>query len=138
MADLKTTPTTANVRAFLNGIDNDQRRQDCETLLRMMKRITRANPVMWGSGIVGFGSYHFKYASGREGDWFLTGFSPRKQALTVYVMAGFKRYGALMKKLGHHSTGSSCLYIKRLDDLDLAVLEDLIRESVSYVRKLAG
>jgi len=135
MADLKTAPTNADVRTFLDAIANDPRRQDCETLLRMMKRITRRNPVMWGPSIVGFGTYHYRYASGREGDWFLTGFSPRKQALTVYVMAGFKRYATLMKKLGRHSTGSSCLYLKRLDDVDLDVLEELIRESVQHVKQ---
>jgi len=138
MAKLKTAPTKASVGAFLKNIDDDQRREDCETLLRIMQRITRATPVMWGPSIVGFGTYHYKYASGREGDWFLTGFSPRKQALTVYIMAGFQRYPALMKRLGKHSTGSSCLYVKRLEDLDLDVLKELIQESVRYVRTLAG
>jgi hypothetical protein len=138
MADLKTAPTRASVRKFLDAIEQDQRRRDCDALLRMMKRITRANPVMWGPSIVGFGTYHYQSASGRGGDWFLTGFSPRKQALTVYVMAGFKRYGALMKRLGRHATGSSCLYLKRLDDVDLDVLEALIRESVRHVKSLAG
>jgi len=135
MADLKTAPTKASVRAFLDTIDNDQRRTDCETLLRMMKKVTRTNPVMWGTSIVGFGTYHYQYDSGREGTWFLTGFSPRKQALTLYVMAGFQHYPTLMKKLGKHSTGSSCLYVKRLDDLDLDVLQELIRESVRHVRQ---
>jgi Domain of unknown function (DU1801) len=134
MANVKTAPTKASVRKFLDGIETDQRRQDCETLLRMMKKITRADPVMWGPSIVGFGTYHYRYQSGREGDWPLTGFSPRTRALTVYIMAGFKRYATLMKKLGNHSTGSSCLYVKRLDDLDLGVLEELIRESVRHVK----
>jgi hypothetical protein len=138
MAKLKTAPTKASVSAFLKGVDDDGRRQDCEALLRMMKRITRADPVMWGPSIVGFGTYHYKYASGREGDWFLTGFSPRKQALTIYVMAGFKRYPALMKQLGRHATGSSCLYVKRLDELDLDVLQELIRESVRFIKARAG
>jgi hypothetical protein len=133
MADLKTAPTKASVRAFLATVDGPQRRKDCDVLLRMMKRITRANPVMWGPSIVGFGRYRYRYASGREGDWFLTGFSPRKQALTVYIMAGFKRHAALMKQLGRHSTGSSCLYIKRLEDVDVGVLEELIRESVRHL-----
>jgi len=135
MADLKTAPSKASVRAFLDTVLADERRKDCETLLRMMKKITRTNPVMWGPSIVGFGTYHYQYDSGREGTWFLTGFSPRKQALTVYIMAGFKRYPTLMKKLGKHSTGSSCLYVKRLDDLDLDVLDQLIRESVRHVRQ---
>lgn len=138
MADLKTAPTKASVREFLDAIENDQRRQDCHTLLSLMKRITRKNPAMWGPGIVGFGTYHYRYASGREGDWFLTGFSPRKQALTVYIMAGFTRYAALMKRLGRHSTGSSCLYLKRLDDVDLKVLEALIRESVKHIKATYG
>jgi len=135
MADLKTAPTKASVRKFLDAVTDDQRRRDCDTLLRLMKRITRKNPVMWGPSIVGFGTYHYHYASGREGDWMLTGFSPRKQALTVYIMAGFTRYAALMKKLGRHSTGSSCLYLKRLEDVDLDVLEELIRESVRHLRQ---
>lgn len=135
MADPKTVPTKASVRKFLDAIESDQRREDCETLLRIMKRVTRANPVMWGPSIVGFGKYHYHYASGREGDWPLTGFSPRKQALTVYIMSGFKRYAGLMKQLGKHTTGSSCLYFKRLDDVDLKVLEELIRESVRHVRQ---
>lgn len=138
MAAVKTAPTRASVRKFLDAVENDQRRTDCETLLRMMKRITRRDPVMWGAGIVGFGTYHYRYASGREGNWFLTGFSPRKQALTVYIMAGFKRYASLMKKLGKHTTGSSCLYIKRLDDVDLDVLEELVRESVRHTRQAHG
>jgi len=137
MAKLKTGPTKVSVRAFLKGVNDDRRRQDCETLVGMMKRITRADPVMWGPSIVGFGTYHFKYASGREGDWFLTGFSPRTQALTIYIMGGFKQYPALMKQLGRPSTGSSCLYVKRLDDLDLDVLQELIRESVRFVKALA-
>lgn len=85
--------------------------------------------------MVGFGSYHYRYASGREGDWFLTGFSPRRQALTIYIMAGFSRYDRLMQKLGRHTTGRSCLYIKRLSDVDLAVLEELIRGSVAHLRR---
>ena len=93
---------------------------------------------MWGTSIVGFGSYHNRYASGREGDWPLTGFSPRKQALTLYIMAGFQRYPELMKKLGKYSTGSSCLYLKRLADVDLAVLETLIRESIRHLKATYG
>ncbi len=100
-----------------------------------MKRITKANPKMWGPGMVGFGSYHYKYASGREGDWFLTGFAPRKQNLTLYIMSGFERYSALLKRLGKHKIAKSCLYVKRLDDVDMDVLTQLIEESVAYVRK---
>ncbi|MDH4350546.1 MAG: DUF1801 domain-containing protein, partial [Gemmatimonadota bacterium] len=127
MTAVKTARTTASVNRFLKTITDERRRADCLAVLRIMKRVTRTDPAMWGTSIVGFGSYHYRYASGREGDWPITGFSPRKQALTVYVMTGFKRYPQLMEKLGKHSTGSSCLYIKHLEDVDLVVLEDLIR-----------
>lgn len=135
MAKLKTTPTDRSVQAFLNAIADDERRQDCLTVLKIMKQATKAEPKMWGDSIIGFGSYHFKYASGREGDWFLTGFSPRKQALTVYIMAGFSRYDEPLKKLGKYKTGKSCLYIKRLADVDVAVLRELIGQSVAHVAR---
>ncbi len=135
MAELKTKPTQRSVEAFLKSIEDPKRRKDCRTLLGLMKRITRAKPKMWGTSIVGFGSYHYKYASGREGDWFVAGFSPRKQSLTLYIMAGFSRYEALLKKLAKHKTGSSCLYVKSLDDVDPDVLEELIERSVAHVRK---
>jgi hypothetical protein len=135
MAELKTKPTKQSVKDFVDAIKDEQQRKDCRTVSRIMKRITKANPKMWGPGMVGFGSYHYKYASGREGDWFLTGFAPRKQNLTLYIMAGFKEYSALLKKLGKHKISKSCLYIKRLDDVDMDVLTQLIEESVAYVRK---
>ncbi len=100
-----------------------------------MREITGDEPAMWGPSMVGFGRYHYKYASGREGDWFVAGFSPRKQNLTLYIMSGFSGYDELMARLGKHTTGKSCLYIKRLEDVDLAVLEELIRRSVAHVRK---
>lgn len=106
---------------------------DCAKLVEIMGRATGAEPRMWGPSIVGFGSYHYKYDSGREGDWFLTGFSPRKQALTLYIMAGFERYDDLMRRLGRHSTGKSCLYVRRLDDVDLDVLTELVQASVDHV-----
>ena len=99
-----------------------------------MKKITKEQPKMWGTSIVGFGSYHYKYASGREGDFFLTGFSPRKQSLTLYIMSGFKRYEELMKKLGKYEIGSCCLYINKLEDVDIKVLKALITESVKYMK----
>jgi hypothetical protein len=133
MAKLKTQKTNASVTAFLKSVADDDRRKDCQTLVRIMKRAVGAEPKMWGSSIVGFGHYHYKYASGREGDWFLTGFSPRKQDLTLYIMAGFDRYDALMGKLGKHKTGKSCLYLKRLADVDVAVLEELISASVKHM-----
>ncbi|MBT8081833.1 MAG: DUF1801 domain-containing protein [Gammaproteobacteria bacterium] len=134
MAENKTQPTKAGVTAFLNAVEDRQKRADCRKVAAMMRRATGKRAKMWGPSIVGFGTYHYKYDSGREGDFMLTGFSPRKQALTVYVMAGFSRYDALMKKLGKHKTGKSCLYFKRLADVDERVLEQLISESVGYMR----
>ena len=100
-----------------------------------MRQVTGEEPEMWGDSIVGFGSYHYKYASGREGDWFLVGFSPRKQNLTLYIMSGFDEYDQLLVKLGKHSTGKSCLYIKQIEDVDLDVLKKLVQKSVDYMRK---
>ncbi len=135
MAELKTKPTKQSVKDFVDAIKDEQQRKDCRTVSRIMKRITKANPRMWGPGIVGFGSHHYKYASGRDGDWFLAGFAPRKQNLTLYIVSGFKNYGALLKKLGKHKIGKSCLYVKRLDDIDMDVLTELIEDSVAYLRK---
>jgi hypothetical protein len=135
MAELKTKKTEASVDDFIAGIADEQRRADCRTLLAMMKRVTKAPPKMWGASMVGFGSYHYRYASGREGDWFLSGFSPRKQDLTVYVMAGFEDYPELMARLGKYKTGKSCLYLKRLSDVDAAVLEKLIAASVKDMKE---
>ena len=135
MAELKTKPTTRNVKDFIDAIEDEQLRKDCRNVSRIMKRVTKVNPKMWGPGIVGFGSYHYKYASGREADWFLAGFAPRKQNLTLYIMSGFQKYNALLKKLGNHKIGKSCLYIKRLDDVDMDVLTQLIEDSVAHVRK---
>ncbi|KAA3609239.1 MAG: DUF1801 domain-containing protein [Calditrichaeota bacterium] len=130
MAELKTKPTKLPVTAFLDGVADEKKRRDSYTILELMQRATGAKPVMWGSSIIGFGNYHYCYDSGREGDWFLTGFSPRKQALTLYIMTGFKRYDKLMQKLGKYKTGKGCLYLKKLDDVDLTVLEELITASV--------
>ena len=132
MAELKTKPNNASVAEFLKGVDPN-RKADCQTLKKLMQEVTGKRPKMWGDSIVGFGSYHYKYDSGREGDFFVTGFSPRKQNLTLYIMSGFSRYPALMKKLGKHTTGRSCLYIKRLDDVDMDVLRELIEESAASV-----
>ncbi len=135
MAENKTRPTKLSVASFINSIEPAERRKDCRTLVKLMKDVTKASPKMWGSSIVGFGTYHYKYASGREGDFFLAGFSPRKNDLTLYVMAGFDRYPELMKKLGTYKTGRSCLYVKRLDDVDMKVLKRLVTGSVKYMRK---
>ena len=134
MAELKTKKNPADVSAFLASIEDEQQRKDCRELLVMMEELTGSKPSMWGSAIVGFGSYHYRYASGREGDWFLCGFSPRKHALSLYIMAGFKRHTELLAKLGKHKTGKSCLYVKKLDDIDRTVLRKLVRESVAYLR----
>ena len=135
MAELKTRRTARSVEAFLRGVKDETRRKDCRAVLATMRRVTGAKPEMWGPSIVGFGSYHYRYASGREGDFFLTGFSPRKQNLTLYIMSGFKGAEPLLKKLGRHTTGSSCLYIKGLADVDPGVLERLVARSVARMRK---
>jgi len=138
VSGLKTTKNKASVKKFLDSVDNEQRRKDSLVVLKMMKTITGEKASMWGPSIVGFGKYHYKYKSGREGDWFATGFSPRKQALTLYIMSGFKKYDTLLKKLGKFKTGSSCLYIKKLEDVDQAILKELIKQSVAYVSKSGG
>ena len=135
MAGQKTTANDRSVDKFLNGISDHKKRQDCLTLLTLMKQATKAEPRMWGSSIVGFGSYHYKYDSGREGDWFLSGFSPRKQNLTVYIISGFSRYEQLLKKLGRYKTAKSCLYIRSLKDIDLSILKHLVKQSVEDLRK---
>lgn len=134
MATLKTQPTENDVEDFLNAIDDKQKRKDSFKILDIMKSITGEEPKMWGSSIIGFGQYHYQYESGREGDWFLTGFSPRKQNFSLYIMAGFDNYDDLMSRLGKYKTGKSCLYIKRLEQIDLDILKKLIRESVDYMR----
>ncbi|MEM9672692.1 MAG: DUF1801 domain-containing protein [Bacteroidota bacterium] len=135
MANLKTQPYNRNISEFLSKVENPQKREDCFTLLDLMKEETGEEPQYWHSNMVGFGQYHYKYASGQEGDWFLTGFSPRKQNLTIYIMSGFERYEELMEQLGRYKTGKSCLYVKRLSDIDLDILKELVRESVSYMRE---
>ncbi len=135
MAELKTKPTGQSVEAFLQEVSDEQKRQDCFIVLELMRRITGEEPKMWGSSMVGFGRYHYKYSSGQEGDYFLTGFSPRKQNLTLYIMAGFEQYEPLLQKLGKHTTGKSCLYIKRLKDVDLPTLEELIRQSIHSMKQ---
>ena len=135
MAELKTKLNDASVEKFLNSVPDEMKRNDCFTILRLMKKITKSEPKMWGSSIVGFGTYHYKYESGREGDWFLTGFSPRKQNLTLYIMSGFNKYDELMKKLGKYKTGKSCLYINSLEDVDKKELKALITETFKYMSK---
>ena len=135
MSELKTKRNKGDVEAFLSSIPDDKKQQDSSTILELMKQITGAEPEMWGESIVGFGSYHYKYASGREGDWFVTGFAPRKQNLTLYIMSGFDSYNQLLSKLGKHSTGKSCLYIKKIEDVDMDVLKELVKQSVEHMEK---
>ncbi|MBT8092715.1 MAG: DUF1801 domain-containing protein [Gammaproteobacteria bacterium] len=135
MAENKTKPTKASVTSFINSIEDKEKRADCRKVAAMMRAATGARAKMWGANIVGFGRYHYKYASGREGDFMLTGFSPRKQALTVYIIPGFSNFSALMSKLGNYKTGKSCLYIKRLADVDETALQRLISESVKDMRR---
>ena len=126
MAELKTKPNRADVGKFIDSIADAGKRRDSRALLAMMQEITGAKPRMWGASIVGFGTYHYRYASGREGDWFVTGFSPRKQALTVYLMCDVSTQQPLLDKLGKYKIGKSCLYIKKLADIDETVLRQLI------------
>lgn len=128
--EAKTQPTNEDPIAFLERIEDPQRRADCHAVLAMMQKATGAPPVMWGAAIVGFGCYRYQYASGRSGIWPVIGFSPRKNDLTLYLMPGFETQGALMAKLGKHKTGKSCLYLKRLADVDRPTLETLIANSV--------
>ena len=133
MAELKTQQNDQSVEVFLNSVADEKKRQDSFAILNLMHEVTGAEPKMWGTSIVGFGNYHYTYASGREGDWFLTGFSPRKQNLTLYIMAGFDEYDTLMNKLGKYKTGKSCLYIKKIEDVDLATLRELVKQSVDHM-----
>ena len=126
MAELKTKPNRADVRKFLDSIEDARKRRDSLTLLGVMEEISGARPTMWGDGIVGFGTYRYRYASGREGEWFVTGFSPRKQALTVYLMCDLAAEQPLLDKLGKYKLGKSCLYVRKLEDIDEAVLRQLI------------
>ena len=131
-AELKTKKNDASVKDFLDSIEDPVKRRDCKEIAKMMRKASGKNPKMWGSSIVGYGEYHYKYPTGREGDWMRTGFAPRKQAITLYIMDGFGKYDELLSKLGKHSTGKSCLYVKKLEDIDKSVLEELIAESLNY------
>ena len=126
----KTTSHSASVADFIEGITDPVKKSDCKKVRQIMQKATGKRARMWGSSIVGFGEYHYRYESGREGDSFLTGFSPRAQSLSVYIMPGFKDYAAQLKRLGKHKLGKSCLYIKRLDDVDVDVLTEIINDSV--------
>ena len=133
-ADLKTKPTSADVEKFINSVENKKRKEDALEILDIMKIITKEEPKIWGPSIIGFGSYHYKYESGREGDWFVVGFSPRKANLALYIMSGFNEYDELLPKLGKYKTGVSCLYINKLIDVDLTILKKLISLSVKKIK----
>lgn len=134
MAELKTKPNKKSVEKFLNEVSNEQKRKDSFEILKLMEKVTKLKPEMWGDSLVGFGKYHYKYKSGREGEWFTTGFSPRKQNLTLYIMSGLKNYEDLLKKLGRYKTSKGCLYINKLEDINLNVLKEILTKST---KKLA-
>jgi hypothetical protein len=135
MAGMKTKPGKESVDDFLNNIEDEKKRQDSYVILNLMKQTTQAEPKLWGGNMVGFGKYSYKYASGHSGEWFLTGFAPRKKNLTLYIMSGFDDYETLMGKLGKYKTGKSCLYINKVEDIDLIVLGELVERSVAHMIK---
>lgn len=132
MAENKTKPTKLSVASFIDALTDPARRADAKALLKLMQSAAGEKPKMWGPSIIGFGSYHYKYESGREGDMPVIAFSPRKAATVLYGMTAFSEAAALLAKLGKHTTGKGCLYIKKLDDVNLSVLEDLVKQSVEY------
>jgi hypothetical protein len=136
MAEIKTKPQKGGVKKFLASVEHEERRKDALALLPIFEAITKEKPVLWGNSMIGFGQYHYESTrSSQKGDWPLTAFSPRKANLTIYIMPGFKEYGDLLKKLGPHKTGGSCLYIKRLSDIHVPTLKSLIRNSVKEMKK---
>ncbi len=135
MSDVKTKVNDASVEGFLNTVEHPVKKTDSFTLLQLMTDITGVAPKMWGESIVGFDTYHYVYASGREGDWPMVGFSPRKQNISLYIMPGFVNFGPLLEKLGKHKTSKACLYINKLADVDIEILKELIQQSITYMRE---
>jgi hypothetical protein len=135
MSKLKTQKTDASVEEFLNSVTNEKKREDSFAILDLMREVTGEEPSMWGTSIVGFGAYRHKYESGREGEWPVVGFSPRKQNLTLYIMTSFDEYKSLLSDLGRHKTGKACLYINKLEDVDQDVLRELIERSVNHMKE---
>jgi len=135
MAENKTKENDGDVMAFLNAVEPEKKREDSFTIMELMEEVTGEKAKMWGTSIVGFGSYHYKYESGREGDMALVGFSPRKQAITLYIMAGFDNYDNLMENLGKYKTGKACLYIKKVEDVDMDVLRELVKQSAEHMKE---
>jgi hypothetical protein len=134
--EAKTKPTRVSPTKFINAIEDETLRKDARAIVALMKSVTGEKPVMWGPSIIGFGSYHYKYASGHEGDAPIAGFSPRRPKLVVYISPGFPRYESLMAKLGKYTSGKVCVYIKRLEDIDMKILEALVAGSVAHTKKL--
>jgi hypothetical protein len=134
MADLKTKETDDSVEKFLSAISEEQKREDCFALIKLMKQITGSPAKMWGTAIIGFGNHHFVCDSGREGDWFVMGFSPRKQNLTLYLMGGLQQHASSLKKLGKHKTGKGCLYFKTLADIEIPVLKEIIAKTAKKLK----
>ena len=135
MAELKTSPNNNSVEAFIAGVEPEWKRDDAWEILKLLQKLTGEEPVMWGDSIVGFGNYHYKYESGRELDWFLAGFSPRKTSLTIYMMGGFNGQDENLEKLGKHKKSVGCLYIKKLEDIDLGILEQMTVKSIETIKK---
>ena len=133
MAANKTQATTASVTDFIETVEHEQKKKDAYVLLELMTSITNEKGVLWGTNLIGFGNYHYKYESGREGDFFKVGFSPRKTAISIYIIPGFERYDELMQQLGKFKTGTSCLYVNKLADIDLTILKQLIEQSFAYM-----
>jgi len=136
MAELKTKQNDGDVKAFLESVEDEKKRAEGFVLLKLFIKATNEEARMWGKSIVGFGSYHYKYASGREGDWMATGFSPRKQNISLYIMDGFENHQEILDRLGKHKLGKGCLYIKKLEDVDLEILEGLIKKSFKAMKSL--
>lgn len=136
MSELKTKKSRASVSRFINSVEHDQRRSDSFELLNIFQEVTKMSPVLWGDSIVGFGEYHYQSERSRqEGDWPLTGFAPRKRNMTVYIMPGFSNYQALLEKLGTHKTSVSCIYFSKLENINIKVLKQIIRQSVRDMKK---
>ena len=133
-SDIKTKPTVASVEVFLEAVEHDTRRSDGFALLDLFNRITGWKPTMWGPSIIGYGRYHYRYSSGREGDFLVTGFSPRKSSLSIYIMPGYRDMTEKLARLGKHKIGRSCLYINKLGDVDLDVLEEIILDGIAYMK----
>lgn len=133
-AKLKTNQNEASPSDFITSVEHQQRRADAEVLLALFNRVTALKPKMWGESIIGYGRYHYHYESGREGEYFITGFSPRKASSTIYIMPGYQDLSAMLKRLGKHKAAKSCLYINKLSDIDLDVLEEIILFGMDYMK----